>query len=84
MVIYYGNYITHLTVFQHFNRIIVIFLLQLSVFSKRLRSEIDSSGLSQKEFAAKAGIKKQAFDACLRTQPFLYNMTNIPILSCEE
>jgi len=37
-------------------------------FSKRLRSEIDYIGLTQKEFAAKAGIKKRALDAYLRTQ----------------
>jgi transcriptional regulator with XRE-family HTH domain len=37
-------------------------------FSKRLRSEIEYIGLNQKEFAAKAGIKKRALDAYLRTQ----------------
>ena len=37
-------------------------------FSKRLRSEIEYIGLTQKEFAAKAGVKKRALDAYLRTQ----------------
>ena len=37
-------------------------------FSKRLRSEIEYVGLNQKEFAAKAGIKKRALDAYLRAQ----------------
>jgi transcriptional regulator with XRE-family HTH domain len=37
-------------------------------FSKRLRSEIEYIGLTQKEFAAKAGIKKRALDAYLRAQ----------------
>jgi len=40
----------------------------MSDFSQRLRSEIDYIGLTQKEFAAKAGIKKRALDAYLRTQ----------------
>jgi len=40
----------------------------MSDFSKRLRSEIEYIGLNQKEFAAKAGIKKRALDAYLRTQ----------------
>ncbi|MDR2598083.1 MAG: helix-turn-helix domain-containing protein [Treponema sp.] len=40
----------------------------MSDFSQRLRSEIDYLGLTQKEFAAKAGIKKRALDAYLRTQ----------------
>ena len=40
----------------------------MSDFSKRLRSEIEYIGLSQKEFAAKAGIKKRALDAYLRAQ----------------
>jgi len=40
----------------------------MSDFSQRLRSEIDYMGLTQKEFAAKAGIKKRALDAYLRTQ----------------
>jgi len=37
-------------------------------FSKRLRSEIEYIGLTQKEFAAIAGIKKRALDAYLRAQ----------------
>jgi transcriptional regulator with XRE-family HTH domain len=37
-------------------------------FSRRLRSEIEYIGLNQKEFAAKAGIKKRALDAYLRAQ----------------
>jgi transcriptional regulator with XRE-family HTH domain len=37
-------------------------------FSQRLRSEIEYIGLTQKEFAVKAGIKKRALDAYLRTQ----------------
>jgi transcriptional regulator with XRE-family HTH domain len=37
-------------------------------FSHRLRSEIEYIGLNQKEFAAKAGIKKRALDAYLRAQ----------------
>jgi len=37
-------------------------------FSIRLRSEIEYVGLTQKEFAAKAGIKKRALDAYLRKQ----------------
>jgi transcriptional regulator with XRE-family HTH domain len=37
-------------------------------FSKRLYSEIDYIGLSRKEFAAKAGIKKRALDAYLGPQ----------------
>jgi len=40
----------------------------MSEFSKRMRSEIEYLGLTQKEFAAKAGIKKRALDAYLRTQ----------------
>ena len=40
----------------------------MSDFSKRLRSEIEYLGLNQKEFAAKAGIKKRALDAYLRAQ----------------
>jgi len=40
----------------------------MSGFSKRLRSEIEYIGLTQKEFAAKAGIKKRALDAYLRAQ----------------
>jgi transcriptional regulator with XRE-family HTH domain len=37
-------------------------------FSQRLRSEIGYIGLNQKEFAAKAGIKKRALDAYLWAQ----------------
>jgi transcriptional regulator with XRE-family HTH domain len=37
-------------------------------FACRLRSEIDYIGLNQKEFAAKAGIKKRALDAYLGVQ----------------
>jgi transcriptional regulator with XRE-family HTH domain len=40
----------------------------MSDFSERLRSEIEYVGLSQKEFAAKAGIKKRALDMYLGTQ----------------
>jgi transcriptional regulator with XRE-family HTH domain len=40
----------------------------MSDFSQRLRSEIEYLGLNQKEFAAKAGIKKRALDAYLRGQ----------------
>lgn len=37
-------------------------------FSHRLRSEISYIGLTQKEFAVKAGIKKRALDGYLRAQ----------------
>jgi len=37
-------------------------------FSKRLRSEIEYIGLSQKEFAAKIGIKKRTLDTYLGIQ----------------
>jgi len=37
-------------------------------FSQRLRSEIEYIGLNQKEFAAKAGIKKRALDSYLWAQ----------------
>ena len=37
-------------------------------FASRLRSEINYIGLNQKEFAAKAGIKKRALDAYLGAQ----------------
>ena len=40
----------------------------MSGFSQRLRSEIEYIGLNQKEFAAKAGIKKRALDAYLWAQ----------------
>jgi transcriptional regulator with XRE-family HTH domain len=37
-------------------------------FAERLRSEIEYTGLNQKEFAAKAGIKKRALDGYLGVQ----------------
>jgi transcriptional regulator with XRE-family HTH domain len=37
-------------------------------FSDRLRSEIEYASLNQKEFAARAGIKKRALDAYLGLQ----------------
>jgi transcriptional regulator with XRE-family HTH domain len=40
----------------------------MSSFAERLRLEIDYAGLNQKEFAAKAGIKKRALDAYLGVQ----------------
>ena len=40
----------------------------MSDFAQRLRSEIEYAGLNQKEFAAKAGIKKRALDAYLGVQ----------------
>ena len=40
----------------------------MSDFSQRLRSEIDYIGMNQKEFAAKAGIKKRALDSYLGAQ----------------
>jgi len=43
-------------------------VLYMSDFSQRLRSEIEYIGLTQKEFAAKAGIKKRALDGYLRSQ----------------
>jgi transcriptional regulator with XRE-family HTH domain len=46
----------------------MIFFRYMTDFSKRLRSEIEYIGLNQKEFAAKAGIKKRALDAYLRAQ----------------
>jgi transcriptional regulator with XRE-family HTH domain len=46
----------------------MIFSQYMSDFSRRLRSEIEYIGLNQKEFAGKAGIKKRALDAYLRTQ----------------
>ena len=53
---------------QVFYDIIMIFFQCMSDFSKRLRSEIEYLGLNQKEFAAKAGIKKRALDAYLGAQ----------------
>ena len=43
----------------------------MSDFQKRLRSEIEYIGLTRKEFAAKAGIKKRALDAYLGSQQSL-------------
>ncbi|MDR2135637.1 MAG: helix-turn-helix domain-containing protein, partial [Treponema sp.] len=40
----------------------------MSSFSDRLRSEIDYAGLTQKEFAARAGIKKRALEGYLGVQ----------------
>ena len=40
----------------------------MSDFAKRLRSEIEYLGLTQKEFAAKTGIKKRALDTYLGQQ----------------
>jgi transcriptional regulator with XRE-family HTH domain len=40
----------------------------MSSFSDRLRSEIDYAGLTQKEFAAKAGIKKRVLEGYLGVQ----------------
>jgi transcriptional regulator with XRE-family HTH domain len=40
----------------------------MSAFADRLRSEIEYIGLNQKEFAAKAGIKKRALDMYLGSQ----------------
>jgi transcriptional regulator with XRE-family HTH domain len=37
-------------------------------FSDRLRAEIEYAGLNQKEFAAKAGIKKRALGGYLGVQ----------------
>ncbi|MDR2500580.1 MAG: helix-turn-helix transcriptional regulator [Treponema sp.] len=46
----------------------MLFLVIMSDFSERLRSEIDYAGLSQKELAARAGIKKRALDMYLGAQ----------------
>jgi len=46
----------------------MIFSQQMPEFAKRLRSEIEYRGFTQKEFAAKAGIKKRALDAYLGPQ----------------
>lgn len=40
----------------------------MTIFSKRLSSEIDYLGLNRKEFAAKSNIKKRALDAYLGPQ----------------
>ena len=53
---------------QAYNDIIMILFEYMSDFSKRLRSEIEYIGLTQKEFAVKAGIKKRALDGYLRAQ----------------
>jgi len=54
--------------FQASKDIIMLFSHYMSDFSQRLRSEIEYIGLNQKEFAAKADIKKRALDAYLRAQ----------------
>ena len=46
----------------------MIFFVNMSFFSKRLRSEIEYIGLTQKEFATRAGIKKRALDTYLGPQ----------------
>jgi transcriptional regulator with XRE-family HTH domain len=46
----------------------MIFFIIMPSFSDRLRSEIEYACLSQKEFAAKAGIKKRALDGYLGVQ----------------
>ena len=46
----------------------MLFLYPMTGFSRRLRSEIDYIGLNNKEFAAKAGVKKRALDAYLGQQ----------------
>lgn len=63
-----NDYISIIRSFQAIKDMIMIFLENMSDFSKRLRSEIEYIGLNQKEFAAKAGIKKRALDAYLRAQ----------------
>ncbi|MDR3200548.1 MAG: helix-turn-helix domain-containing protein [Spirochaetales bacterium] len=40
----------------------------MASFAERLRDEIEYSGMSQKEFAAKANIKKRALDMYLGSQ----------------
>jgi transcriptional regulator with XRE-family HTH domain len=40
----------------------------MDTFAERLRSEIDYIGLTHKEFAAKAGIKKRALDMYIGAQ----------------
>jgi len=62
------QYTTVIRYFQAFNDIIMIFFHYMADFSQRLRSEIEYIGLNQKEFAARAGIKKRALDAYLRAQ----------------
>jgi len=63
-----NQYIPIIRCFQVFLDIIMLFFQYMTDFSQRLRSEIEYLGLSQKEFAAKAGIKKRALDAYLRAQ----------------
>jgi transcriptional regulator with XRE-family HTH domain len=46
----------------------MIFLATMPSFADRLRSEIEYACLNQKEFAAKAGIKKRALDGYLGAQ----------------
>jgi transcriptional regulator with XRE-family HTH domain len=46
----------------------MIFLATMQSFADRLRSEIEYACLNQKEFAAKAGIKKRALDGYLGVQ----------------
>ena len=46
----------------------MILFKYMSVFSQRLRSEIEYIGLTQKDFAAKAGIKKRALDTYIGSQ----------------
>ena len=46
----------------------MVFFANMPFFSKRLRSEIEYIGLTQKEFASKAGIKKRALDTYLGPQ----------------
>jgi len=62
------QYIHIIKYIQAINDIIMIFFRNMTDFSRRLRSEIEYIGLNQKEFAAKAGIKKRALDTYLRTQ----------------
>jgi transcriptional regulator with XRE-family HTH domain len=46
----------------------MLFLNIMMSFAERLRSEIEYAGLNQKEFAAKAGIRKRALDGYLGVQ----------------
>jgi transcriptional regulator with XRE-family HTH domain len=46
----------------------MLFSQYMPTFSQRLQSEIEYVGLTRKEFAAKAGIKKRALDAYLGAQ----------------
>ena len=47
---------------------IMLFFVIMPSFAERLRSEIEYACLNQKEFAAKAGIKKRALDGYLGVQ----------------